>query len=269
MIEIHKYQEVTQIKMSRDIGGKPLYWVAAYFIDGMLVDTGCDYTSKELCDLLQKYDVEFVVNTHYHEDHVGANYLIGNTFNINIFAHPKTVCLMKQKPELYPYQEMVWGYPKNYENGIPVGDKINTLNFSFDVIETPGHCDGHIVLLETNKGWCFTGDLFVSENPKVIRPEEDITQIVNSMERILNTTKSDLVLFTSIGRIVENGRSALAECINYLKNLSREVKELYQKGYPISTIRDMLFGGEGPIYQRTNNQFSSENLIKSALAANI
>lgn len=269
LIEVKNIQDITQIKMSREIGGKALYWVAAYFVDGMLIDTGCDYTSKELCDLLQQYDVKFVVNTHYHEDHIGANYLINSIFNINIFSHPETVLLMKQTHKLYPYQEMVWGYPKIYENGIPIGNKINTSNLSFDVIETLGHCQGHIALLEANKGWCFTGDLFVSENPKVIRAEEDITQIVKSMEKILNSTESDIVLFTSIGRVVQNGRNALQECISNLKHLSREVKELNQKGHSISTIRDMVFGGESSLSQLTNNQFSSENLIAAALVAKI
>lgn len=269
LIEVKTIQNVTQIKMSREMGGKALYWVAAYYIDGMLVDTGCDYTSQELCDFLQQYEVQFVVNTHYHEDHIGANHLINTIYNIDIFAHPETVLLMKQTHKLYPYQELVWGYPKIYEHGLPLGNKITTPNFTFDIIDTPGHCNGHISLLEANKGWCFTGDLFVSENPKVIRPEEDVTQIVNSMETILTSTNSNFVLFTSVGKVVENGRDALQDCVSNLKRLSRVVKELNQKGHSISTIRDMLLGGESALAQHTNQQFSSENLIKAALVAKI
>ena len=269
MIEVNTIQNVTQIKMSREMGGKALYWVAAYYIDGMLVDTGCDYTSQELCDLLQQYEVKFVVNTHYHEDHIGANHLINSRLNLDIYAHPETVLLMQQTHKLYPYQELVWGYPKIYEHGIPLGHKITTPNFSFDIIDTPGHCDGHISLLEANKGWCFTGDLFVSENPKVIRPEEDITQIVHSMEKILNSTNGNFILFTSVGKVVENGRAALMDCVTYLKHLSGAVKELNQKGHSISTIRDMVLGGESALAQHTNHQFSSENLVKAALRATL
>lgn len=269
MIEVNKFQDVTQIKMSREIGGKPIYWVAGYYVDGMLIDTGCDYTSKELCNLLQNYDVKFVVNTHYHEDHIGANYLINSIYDINIYAHPETVNLMKQTPKLYPYQETIWGYPKIFENAIPIGNKIHTSNLLFNVIETPGHCEGHISLLEVNNGWCFTGDLFVSENPTIIRKEEDITLIVNSMGKILSATKNDITLFTSIGRVVEDGSTALQECISNLKHLSREVKELHQKGHSITTIRDMIFGGEISTVQSTNYQFSRENLIVAALVAKI
>lgn len=48
MIEIGAFEEITQIRMSREIGGKPVYWVAAYLVDGLLIDTGCSYTAREL-----------------------------------------------------------------------------------------------------------------------------------------------------------------------------------------------------------------------------
>lgn len=194
---------------------------------------------------------------------------LGRENYLDIFAHPKTVELMKQTPKLYPYQKLTWGIPQTFEQAINIGDKINTLNFSFNVIETPGHCEGHISLLELNEGWCFTGDLFVSEKPRIIRREEDLTQIVYSMENLLNATEKDVILFTSIGRVVENGRAALQECIDNLKALSREVKDLHQKGHSLTGIRDIIFGGESSSVQSTNYQFSSENLIAAALVAKL
>ena len=40
MIEVNQFEEVTQIRMSRVIDGVPIYWVSAYFIDGLLIDVG-------------------------------------------------------------------------------------------------------------------------------------------------------------------------------------------------------------------------------------
>ena len=31
-----------------------------------------------------------------------------------------------------------------------------------EVVETPGHCPGHICLFESNKKWLFSGDLYVA-----------------------------------------------------------------------------------------------------------
>jgi hypothetical protein len=47
MLETTSFEEITQIRMSREIGGKPIYWVAAYLIGGLLIDTGCSYTDGE------------------------------------------------------------------------------------------------------------------------------------------------------------------------------------------------------------------------------
>jgi glyoxylase-like metal-dependent hydrolase (beta-lactamase superfamily II) len=83
VIEVQRFEQVTQIRMSREIGGNPVYWVAAYLVDGLLVDTGCSYTAGELVSYLEEHPPKRVVNTHYHEDHMGANHLIQERFGIS------------------------------------------------------------------------------------------------------------------------------------------------------------------------------------------
>jgi glyoxylase-like metal-dependent hydrolase (beta-lactamase superfamily II) len=94
VIEIQTFEEITQIRMSREIGGNPVYWVASYLVDGLLVDTGCSYTAGELVSFLEKDPPKWVVNTHYHEDHIGANRLVPGRLGINIYAHPKLMTLI-------------------------------------------------------------------------------------------------------------------------------------------------------------------------------
>ena len=73
MLEINEFEEITQIKLSRELNGKPLYRVAAYLVDGLLIDTGCSYTSAELVSLLRDKKITQVINTHFHEVHVGTH----------------------------------------------------------------------------------------------------------------------------------------------------------------------------------------------------
>jgi hypothetical protein len=47
VIEIQAFEEITQIRMSREIGGNPVYWVASYLVDGLLMDTGCSYRAGD------------------------------------------------------------------------------------------------------------------------------------------------------------------------------------------------------------------------------
>ncbi len=268
MIEVNRFEEVTQIKMSREVGGTPLYWVAAYFVDGLLIDTGCKYTAEELVAFLEGQDLRLAVNTHYHEDHIAANYLLKQKFGIRIFAPRESVPLINQVPRLYPYQEMVWGYPE--PTGVDcLSPKIETEHFCFDVVDTPGHCKGHVALVEPGKGWCFSGDLFISPRPKVVRPEEDIGEITRSMEKLAALPTERLILFTAMGNIVPEGRSALQECIEYFRDLSKKAKRLEKEGLSAARIRDEIFGRESHLAAPTDGQFSSENLVRSALRAQI
>ena len=126
-----------------------------------------------------------------------------------------------------------------------------------------------MALVEPDKGWCFSGDLFVGERPKVLRPEEDVLEIIRSMERLLDINTKRLILFTSTGRVVQDGRKALHTCIKYFQDLSKRAKRLKGKGLNVSAIRDEIFGQECPFPQLTNDQFSSENLIRAVLRAQV
>jgi glyoxylase-like metal-dependent hydrolase (beta-lactamase superfamily II) len=266
MIETSVYEQVTQIKMSREVDGKPIYWVAAYLVDGLLIDTGCSYTSKELVAFLKGKDVARVVNTHFHEDHVGGNRDIVNELGIDIYAHPDSVPLIAERPHLYPYQEMVWGYPEPTRVK-PVPDIIRTDKYAFTVMETPGHSAGHIALAELSEGWFFTGDLFSRENPKFIRPEESIGKIMTSMRTILDAAGERLELFTSVGKIVEDGRAALKATLEYLSGLAGAAKKLEGEGLTAEEIVIKIFGTEHNFAKLSNGQYTSLNLVRSLLEA--
>ena len=47
------------------------------------------------------------------------------------------------------------------------------------------------------------------------------------------------------------------------------IEELHKKGLTIEAIRQQVFGEESPSAQRTQQQFSSENMVKSFLRRNV
>nr|MDO8081315.1 MBL fold metallo-hydrolase [Candidatus Freyarchaeota archaeon] len=264
MIEINHFEEVTQIKLSREMNGKPLYWAAVYLVDGLLIDTGPKHTAEELVNFLEGRNVKFAVNTHHHEDHIGANYLLQQRLGIEIFAYTKAVPLINQVPKLLQYQDMVWGYPQPTKVS-PSPDRIDTDHFHFNIVETPGHTVGHIAVVEPKKGWCFTGDLFVTEKPKAFRPAEDVLEIIRSMRKLMELPTDRLILFTGLGRIVQDGRAALQSCADYLEDLSQRVKNLAKKGLSVTAIREELIGEDSSLALLTEGDFSAENLIRSVL----
>jgi glyoxylase-like metal-dependent hydrolase (beta-lactamase superfamily II) len=264
MLETAFFEEITQIRMSREIGGKPLYWVAAYLVDGLLIDTGCSYTTDELASFLAGREVRQVANTHFHEDHVGGNRLLQSKFGVTIYAPADSVPLIGRTAKLFPYQETVWGYPEP-TTVKPLPAVIRTRFHTFAVIDTPGHSAGHATLVEMDKGWCFSGDLFAREQMKFIRPEEDMGETVASMKKLIALPSDRMILFTSVGRIVENGRQAMESCIRYIKDLSVRAKAIEREGLCVAEIVRRLFGGEHHFAQLTSGQYTTENLIRSVL----
>jgi len=264
MIEVNQCGEVLQIKMSAEMGGRPLYWVAAYLVGGLLIDTGCRHTSGEFIKYIEGQRVDLAVNTHHHEDHVGGNSLLAQKFGVSILAHPAELPLINSVPELNPYQQLVWGYPEP-SFASPLPDSLRAGGYCFNAVHTPGHCAGHIALVEPERGWCFSGDLFVSENQKVLRADEDIHGILRSAKKLLGLDIPGMKLFTSIGRVIEDGRGALRQFVDYLESLQAKVADLHSKGYQPPEIRDAIFGRESVMREPTGGHYSIENLVRSFL----
>ena len=262
MLAATQYEEVTQIKMNRYPEFNPGYSVSVYLVDGLLIDSGQAHTAEELTEFLKDKEIRTVVNTHYHEDHISANALLKERYGVELLAHPLAINRINQPATLYPYQEEVWGYP------IPsqvreIGDSVTTPHFRFEVIHTPGHCDDHICLFEKARGWLFSGDLFVNARPNVARPEENQWQLIRSLKKVKNL--SPRALFPAPGNIVTEPVAVLEQTIQYLEDLGRRVTELNDKGLSPVDIRQQIFGDEAPLAEFTQQQFSSENLVKSYL----
>lgn len=264
MLETESFGEVACIRVSRELDGQPVYWTAAYLVDGLLIDAGCAHTSRELAEYLEGERVRILVNTHHHEDHCGGNRDVMERFGVPLYAHRDSIPIIGQKPFLYPFQEIAWGYPKPTV-AQPLPERIKTDRHSFEIIETPGHCEGHVCLVEISEGWCFSGDIFAREQIKFMRPEEDIGQTLASMRSLLELPCRELTLFTGLGRVVREGRKALSSCIEGMTELALMVQGMAERGASIDEIVESVFGGEHIFFQITDNQYSTANLVRSLL----
>lgn len=264
VLKVNPFGDVTRLMMGRELDGSVLYWTAAYLVDGLLVDTGCAHTAEELGEFLKEQRVKQVVNTHHHEDHVGANSFIQRELGLEVYAPPPAVSLINKRLPLHEYQEVVWGYPEPAAVQ-PLPANIYTDNYSFDVIETPGHSPDHIILFEREQGWCFTGDLFVSENLKMLRADENIGEIAASLEKLLSLPADKLTLYTGAGRVFPDGKGAIARFLEYLGNLRHKVAQLAGSPLTASEIRDHIFGRETRLAPLTQGHFSILNLIEQLM----
>jgi len=259
-----EYEQVTQIKMNRYPEFNPGYSVSVYLVDGLLIDSGQAHTAEELTDFLKNKEIRTVVNTHYHEDHISANALLKERYGVELLAHPLAINKINQPATLYPYQEEVWGYPIPTQ-AKEIGDSVSTKLFRFEVVHTPGHSPDHICLFEKSHGWLFSGDLFTTTHPNVARPEENQWQIIASLKKVKDLMPRALFPAARGAKVVTDPVPVLEKTIRYLEDLGRRVTELNDTGFSPVEIRQKIFGDEAPLAEFTQQQFSSENLVKSYL----
>jgi glyoxylase-like metal-dependent hydrolase (beta-lactamase superfamily II) len=265
MIEVHESGPVTQIKMSQTMGGRPLYWVAAFLVDGLLIDTGCHHTRDELAQVLAGRPIDLIVNTHHHEDHVGADRLLKSDRGLPVYAPELAVDLIARPPEILPYQQLVWGDPEPCQ-AEPLGDRVTTPSHQFLVVDTPGHSLDHVVLVEPEAGWCFSGDIFVTKDQKTLRADEDINVIERSLKKIIDLDVENLTLFTSLGQVFDDGRRAIESFLGHLAGLREQASTLSEKGLEPPDIVIQIMGRESSLAGLTGGHYSHENMIRSLLA---
>ena len=252
---------VQSIRMTSRFFGLPIYKVHAFFVDGLLIDTGFAYGRERFLKLCDELHPETVVNTHHHEDHTGNNFWIREKYGLLPLAHPKTFFYLQEPSQWIPwYRRLVWGCPHPSETG-ELDSRIQTRNFEFRVIPTPGHSDDHICLYEPNEGWLFSGDLFISEQVKYFRKDEDVDSMIDSLKRV--AALGPKKMFCAFSGSIDNPLEAIQKKIGYMMNLQQKVKEMFDHGLSLREIQWRLLGRGDPMSLFTAGDICKRNLINA------
>ena len=170
-----------------------------------LVDTGAGQNKDYLFSKLRENgvepgDIEFVVNTHCHFDHIGGNYFFPNA---KIAVHRHDAVSMRNKDTLG-----TGGNAFVFENGansrvdieLEDGDEIA----GFKVIHTPGHTSGGICLWDGEN--LISGDtIFAGGGVGRMDIGGDYQDMKNSVEKLLDLDVKNI--YPGHGPIVEkNGK---------------------------------------------------------------
>lgn len=270
MLKASSCNAVTRFDLARTIAGRGRYWTTAYFLDGLLIDSGCAYSAQELVNALDGAPLTRIVNTHTHEDHIGANGLLQRQRDsLEILAHPLAIPVLadpRQEQPLHPYRRLMWGWPEP-SSARPLADGawIETENYRLQVLYTPGHSADHICLHIPEQGWLFTGDLFVGGRERALRQDYDIWGIIASLRRIAALPVT--IMFPGSARIRENPKEELESKIAYLEKLGEKVLELHRKGWSVNAIARALCGKPMFIEMFTLGNFSRRHLVRSYLGS--
>ncbi len=143
---------------------------------GFLVDAGTGLGAaqwlrnlREVCDPSR---LGGVLITHYHADHAGGA-AAAREAGLTVLGHPLTADALAKADEertQLARARAVGVYPSDYRmrpaeiQPVRGGARLTSGGVTVEVIDAPGHCDGHVVfLVETLNGVLLSGDCLFSE----------------------------------------------------------------------------------------------------------
>lgn len=166
----------------------------------ILIDTGFGSDANETVQLIQRAGVapeqlNLVVNTHYHSDHVGGNHHLQKNYGVMIAAHKWDAHLINtcdteacsaqwldQIVEPYHVNKILSDY-----------DEIDTGSRTIQVLHTPGHTLGHIALYDSREEVLICGDLFHQNDVGWLNVfREGVSSIHRSLESLDRLAKLPL-----------------------------------------------------------------------------
>jgi glyoxylase-like metal-dependent hydrolase (beta-lactamase superfamily II) len=268
MLRTTDFDGVTRFDLARTLAGRGRYWTSAYRVGDLLIDTGCAHTARELADHMSGTRVDTILNTHTHEDHIGANGLLQRRHpGLDILAHPRGVPVLNDprgRQPLRPYQRVMWGWPLP-SVGRPVddGEVLEIGGHHFLPIHTPGHSDDHLCFFEPDRRWLFTGDLFVGGRERALRLDFDIWAIIGSLKKI-SALQID-VMFPGSARVRQKPEAEIRAKIDYLEEFGGKVLDLRRRGAGPRQIVRQLCGGRMLLETITLGHYSRRSLVESYL----
>jgi cyclase len=177
---------------------------------------------QKVLDGMGKRPVKFLLNTHWHYDHVGGNAIYGPEAIIVAQENVRKRLMTKQTPFWAPAP--LGPYPKRAWPVITFRDML-TIHFAGEDVELDhyanGHTDGDSVVYFAHANVVAVGDIFLGKGSVI--GSADIQGIIRSLSAVLDRTNDDTVIIT--GHSEMSNRRDLAHFVQLLNETVALVRQ--------------------------------------------
>jgi len=238
-----------------------------YRIGETLIDAGPTNQWSTIKRALKPLSIKTLLITHHHEDHSGNANRISKLKKLTPYAPSLGQDKLAKGYPTPLIQKLIWGSPlKVATQTLPESLIVNESSDSqveVIAIPTPGHAKDLTCLFLPKQKYLFSGDMYISKSLKYLRSDENLTQLVDSLRKLI---KLDFeILFCPHRGIVEQGKKALEEKLKNLLDLCNNSQQLMQDGLDEEQIVIKLLGPEDRLAKISKFNISKGNLIRQAM----
>lgn len=167
----------------------------------LVIDPGAE--AEKIYEYLKRnnLDLKFIINTHGHFDHIGANEFLKEKFGAQILIHTKAA-----EKLLFPEKNLSLNFLRKEITSPPAdklledGDLINFESLTLKVLYTPGHSRGGISIYIASEKILFSGDAIFSNGiGRTDLQDSDTNQLKDSVEKKLLSLDDDTEVYPGHG----------------------------------------------------------------------
>lgn len=264
IVERLRYRDLEAIRVGRFTSQLNTTCIL-YRLGSTVLDTGPANQWRHVRRFLAEKEIRRILVTHHHEDHSGNLAPIRRRWNPELLAPESGRALLAEGFPVQTYRRVVWGKPRRVETR-PLPEQLELESgIRLRAIHTPGHSPDSTCFLEPDRGWLFTGDLYIAARPRYLRRDEDIGGYISDLRRVLQE-EFQIVICSHRG-VLESGREALGNKLDNLVSLCERARDLSNLGLTTREVTTRLIGREDRMAWISRGHFSKRNLVEACLAA--
>ncbi len=221
----------------------------------VLIDVGLP--DEDLKKLAKDNDIDYIINSHCHEDHVAFNHIFGS----KVFIHETETQVLKDLDELVnvyiekedekrsKVKDFLYDFVGYGELNDVIGfEKDHTFDLGdtkLRAIHTPGHSKGHCAFFDSESKILISADVdFTTFGPWYGALDSDITDFIQSIRKIRDLEPE--VIVPGHGEIIKENINERIE--KYLGKIDERENKILSFLTKEKMLNEMV--GEGLIYQK-------------------